>query len=119
MGELARLLVSDPEAGIAEALDLLAGEPRVKPSGGLLIDPHERVVLRWRARVAAAVALLESPVAERVIDAVYDELSDDAELAEDVLSAAAVTAALSQHHRRRLDRLRSRRGPRTGGSPGA
>jgi hypothetical protein len=82
---LRELLGRDPRLGAATALGLLSCEPRIKPSFGLLIDPCDSVLRRWRQRVAAGRALVGSPVLSRVLDEVGDELTESADLAFDVL----------------------------------
>ncbi|SHH10369.1 hypothetical protein SAMN05443575_3329 [Jatrophihabitans endophyticus] len=83
------LAEADPGPGIALALDVLAGGPRIKPSRGLLVDPGDSVRARWGCRVVAAAALLESAAGARVVAELRDELSDSAELAADVRAACA------------------------------
>ena len=80
------LFEHDPAVASSAAFDLLAGEPRIKPSRGLVVDPGDSAWRRWQLRVAAAAALLVSPVAARVLDEVRDELAEDVDLAADVLA---------------------------------
>jgi hypothetical protein len=93
---LVELLACTPEVGAATALGLLSREPRIKPSFGLLIDPSDSVLRRWRQRVAAGRALVASPALSRVLDEVGDELTDSADLAFEVLgTTTAVRRTLS------------------------
>ena len=103
---LARLLDRDPVVGIAAALDILAGEPRVKPSHALLIDPTDAVHRRWLRRVAAGAALVASPAIVRVAAEVTDELAESPELAREVLAAAEPHSALPAAQRAALLALR-------------
>lgn len=89
------LFAWDPVLAVSAAFDLLAGEPRIKPSRRLVVDPTDSVRRRWDVRVASAAALLGSPVADRVFDELRDELAEDADLADDVLSSAAPAAGLT------------------------
>lgn len=81
------LLRDDPAAGRALVFDLLASEPRLKPSRGLLVDPGDTARRRWDGRVGAVAALLASPAAEPVADELADELAHDPVFAADVRAA--------------------------------
>lgn len=81
---VAALLHTDPVVGVAVVFDVLATEPRIKPSRGLVIDPADDVLRRWRRRVAVAAALLDSPHSARVADELADELDHDPVFAADV-----------------------------------
>lgn len=99
------LLRLDAAVGVATALGILAREPRLKPSAGLLIDPGDTVLFRWRQRVAACGALLEDPAVIGVFDEIVDELSDDPEFAADVLASCRPDPALGPERRAALDAL--------------
>ena len=103
---IADLLAGDVDAGVALALDVLAGEPRIKPSRGLLIDPGDAARQAWERRVGAAIALLESAAAVRVFDEIVGELRDAPELAHDVLRDAEPHCDLTDPQRADLLALR-------------
>jgi hypothetical protein len=103
---LTRLLHSQPGLGATAALGILSREPRIKPSGGLLIDPGDTVLRRWRQRVAAGRALVVSAALARVFDELYDELTDCPDLAHDVLGATPDAAALPPAQQAALAALR-------------
>jgi hypothetical protein len=102
---LTRLLAEDSRLGAATALGVLASAPRIKPSTGLLVDPGNRAMRRWRRRVAAARALLAAPAVAQVFAEFYDELTDSAEFAGDVLTDATVAASLTTPQRAAIARL--------------
>jgi hypothetical protein len=102
------LFALDPVIAASAAFDLLAAEPRIKPSRGLLVDPHDLVRRRWDRRVASASALLASPLAAQVFDELRDELAEDADLIADVLALAAPSPALSDGQRHALLALTAR-----------
>jgi hypothetical protein len=113
-----QLFEHDPVIAASAAFDLLAGEPRIKPSHSLVVDPGDSVRRRWELRVAAAAALLAAPVAAQVFDEVRDELAEDADLAADVLASSVPTAALTDLQRAALHVLgRPARGGSAAGSP--
>ncbi|WP_375500666.1 hypothetical protein [uncultured Jatrophihabitans sp.] len=80
------------------AFDLLAGEPRIKPSRALVVDPGDTARRHWEARVAAAAALLASPVVVQLFDELRDELAEDADLAADVFTTATPHPGLTAQH---------------------
>ena len=100
-----RLFEHDPAVASSAAFDLLAGEPRIKPSRALVVDPGDSVRRRWELRVAAAAALLASPLATGVFDEVRDELAEDADLCADVLNSPTLSAELTGPQRDELRRL--------------
>jgi hypothetical protein len=102
---LAELLSTDPRVGASTALGILARQPRIKPSFGLVIDPDGVALLRWRQRVAAAAALLESPALDRIFDELYEELAESQEFAHDVLRDSCIPTDITLSHRARLLRL--------------
>ena len=81
---LRELLQRDASFGIATALEILARDPRFRPSRGLLIDPANAARRRWGQRVAACAALLESSALPRVRDEVEAEMAECAEFGADV-----------------------------------
>ncbi len=85
----AELFAHDPAVASSAAFDLLAGPPRIKPSHRLVVDPGDSMRRRWELRVAAAAALLTSPLAGRFADEVRDELAVDADLSADVTELIA------------------------------
>ncbi|WP_375481706.1 hypothetical protein [uncultured Jatrophihabitans sp.] len=99
------LLAHDPDVGVAAAFDLLAGEPRVKPSRSLVVDPGDAARRRWELRVAAAVALLGAPVVARVFDELRDELAADPHLAAEALAGVAPNRALDAQQQAALAAL--------------
>jgi hypothetical protein len=111
---LAQLLAREYELGVGIAFDILAREPRIKPSRALLIDPDDSARRRWSQRVAAGVALVESIALARLFAEIHDELSESAELAADVLVSARVHPQVSAADRRTLLTLRR---SATAGSP--
>ena len=102
------LFTHDPVVAASAAFDLLAGEPRIKPSRNLLIDPGDRTRRRWDRRVASASALLTAPLAPQVFDELRDELAEDADLTADVLASSTPSPALSDGQRHALRALATR-----------
>ena len=102
---LTELLRTDPEQGLVVAFDILAREPRYRPSRSLVIDPYENAWRRWSLRVAAGAVLLDSPVVARVFDELYDELAESAELAQAVVGAAEPNPSLTAPQRAALQAL--------------
>jgi hypothetical protein len=78
------LLQRDASFGVATALEILAREPRFRPSRGLLIDPANAARRHWGQRVAACAALLESSALPRVREEVEAEMAECADFAADV-----------------------------------
>jgi len=99
---LVRLLRIAPRLGAQTALGVLSREPRIKPSTGLLVDPGDTVMRRWRRRVAAGQVLLASPVLPDVFDELYDELSDCPDLARDVIPGIVIDPAVADTHQAAL-----------------
>ena len=117
VGEAWRALFDrDPTIGASAAFDLLAGEPRIKPSRRLTIDPGDSARRRWDRRVASAAALLASPLAPRVFEELRDELAEDPDLAADVLTVVVPHDHLSGHQRVALSALSRPAGPATPGT---
>ncbi len=90
------LFEHDRVVAVSAAFDLLAGEPRIKPSRGLVVDPGDTARRRWELRVAAAAALLASPAAGQVFDELRDELAEDPDLAAAALTASMPSPALTR-----------------------
>ena len=87
---LRELLQVDATFGVAAALEVLARDPRFRPSRGLLVDPANAARRHWGQRVAACAALLESSVLPHVRDEVEAEMAECADFAADVRFAVGV-----------------------------